>query len=86
MDDLESILRDSGFPYEIIQHGSQLRSAQEGADYFKIETGQTARTLILRSDNNDPLSVDLRGSRSANFDAENQSSRFGKIKRGHRFF
>ncbi len=49
MDDLVAILRGSKLPFEIIQHEAPIRSAQEGADYFKIEIDQTARTLILSS-------------------------------------
>ncbi|MHB1627225.1 MAG: aminoacyl-tRNA deacylase [Bacilli bacterium] len=50
MDDLRILLQDSGFPFEIIQHENPIHSAQEGADYFGIDIGQTARTLVLRSD------------------------------------
>jgi prolyl-tRNA editing enzyme YbaK/EbsC (Cys-tRNA(Pro) deacylase) len=45
-----SILDDFHAEYEIINHTKHLNSAQEGAEYFGIEIGQTAPTLILKTE------------------------------------
>lgn len=50
MDKLVSILEKNQIDYEIIKHSKQLHTAQEGADYFGIHIGQTAPTLILKTD------------------------------------
>ncbi|TBL81353.1 aminoacyl-tRNA deacylase [Paenibacillus thalictri] len=50
MRDIAAYLRENQILYEIIEHDVTLRSAQEGAAYFGIEMGQTAPTLILKSD------------------------------------
>ncbi|WNS41099.1 YbaK/EbsC family protein [Paenibacillus sp. MMS20-IR301] len=50
MNNLKSILQEKEVQYEIIHHEKQIRTAQEGADYFGIEIGQTAPTLILKSE------------------------------------
>lgn len=50
MDNLKAILQEKGVQYEIIHHEKQIRTAQEGADYFGIEIGQTAPTLVLKSE------------------------------------
>jgi len=50
MSELEAILKDNKIDYEIINHESSIRSAQEGAEYFGIEMGQTAPTLVLKSE------------------------------------
>jgi prolyl-tRNA editing enzyme YbaK/EbsC (Cys-tRNA(Pro) deacylase) len=50
MDNIRTILQNSGVQFEIIHHEKQLRTAQEGADYFGIELGQTAPTLVLKSE------------------------------------
>jgi Cys-tRNA(Pro)/Cys-tRNA(Cys) deacylase len=50
MDNLKAILQKNNVPFEIIHHEHPIRSAQEGADYFGIEIGQTAPTLVLKSD------------------------------------
>lgn len=44
------ILQEKEIQYEIIHHEKQIRTAQEGADYFGIEIGQTAPTLVLKSE------------------------------------
>src|SRR5690606_29547632 len=36
--------------YEVIKHSKPLKSAQEGAHYFGIEIGQTAPTLIIKTE------------------------------------
>ncbi|MBO9606466.1 MAG: YbaK/EbsC family protein [Paenibacillaceae bacterium] len=50
MDQLKTILQNKGIPYEIIPHEKPIRTAQEGAAYFGIEIGQTAPTLVLKSE------------------------------------
>jgi Cys-tRNA(Pro)/Cys-tRNA(Cys) deacylase len=50
LEDLKTILQKSMFAYELIQHEQPIRTAQEGADYFGIEIGQTAPTLIIKTD------------------------------------
>lgn len=50
MEYLKSILDKSKYSFELIQHKVPLRSAQEGADYFNIDIGQTAPTLIIKTD------------------------------------
>ena len=50
MDSLDSILKNSGYDYELITHEKPIHTAQEGAEYFDIEIGQTAPTLILKID------------------------------------
>ncbi|WP_025718373.1 aminoacyl-tRNA deacylase [Paenibacillus sp. 1-18] len=50
MDKLVSILSEHNVDYEIIQHTAQINTAQEGAEYFGIEIGQTAPTLILKTE------------------------------------
>ncbi len=50
MDHLKTRLQESGVPFEILHHEKQIRTAQEGADYFGIEIGQTAPTLVLKSE------------------------------------
>ncbi len=47
MDNLKTILQEKEVQYEIIHHEKQIRTAQEGVDYFGIEIGQTAPTLVL---------------------------------------
>lgn len=44
------MLQEKQAQYEIIRHEKQIRTAQEGAEYFGIEIGQTAPTLVLRSE------------------------------------
>lgn len=50
MEELISILDNQQIDYEIIRHSKQINSAQEGAEYFGIHMGQTAPTLILKTD------------------------------------
>lgn len=45
-----SILSESDIEHEWIPHSNPILTAQDGADYFGIEAGQTAPTLILKSD------------------------------------
>lgn len=47
---LLSLLEERRLEYEIIKHDKPLKTAQEGAEIFGIEIGQTAPTLILKTD------------------------------------
>lgn len=47
---LETMLQDNQVEYEIIQHTATIRTAKEGAALLGIEIGQTAPTLVLRSE------------------------------------
>lgn len=51
MDKLISILEQNKVQYEILRHAHTIRTAQEWADYFGIEIGQTAPILLLKSEN-----------------------------------
>jgi prolyl-tRNA editing enzyme YbaK/EbsC (Cys-tRNA(Pro) deacylase) len=50
MDKLVAILNKYDIDYEIIKHNKQINTAQEGAEYFGINIGQTAPTLILKTE------------------------------------
>jgi len=50
MENLKAILEKYTYSYELLYNETSLKSAQEGADYFKIEIGQTAPTLIIKTD------------------------------------
>ncbi|WP_410511513.1 YbaK/EbsC family protein [Paenibacillus sp. BR2-3] len=50
MDKLVSLLDEQDIDYEIIKHLKQINTAKEGAEYFGIEIGQTAPTLILKTE------------------------------------
>lgn len=50
MNNLKTFFEKSTYSYELIYHETSLRSAQEGADYFNIDIGQTAPTLIIKTD------------------------------------
>ena len=50
MDNLIASLQESGVQFEITHHEKQICTAQEGADYFGIKIGQTAPTLVLKSE------------------------------------
>lgn len=47
---LQGILERSKYTYEIIQHEKPILSKQDGTKYFGIEVGQTAPSLILKTD------------------------------------
>ncbi|XID94935.1 aminoacyl-tRNA deacylase [Paenibacillaceae bacterium WGS1546] len=49
MDKLIAKLKNQHIDFEIIEHSKQLKTAQEGAEYFGIHIGQTAPTLILKT-------------------------------------
>ena len=50
MKELEGILEKSKYTYEIIRHEKPILSRQAGSEYFGIEVGQTAPTLIIKTD------------------------------------
>ncbi|AFM01659.1 MULTISPECIES: aminoacyl-tRNA deacylase [Desulfitobacterium] len=50
MENLQALLKETNVPFELINHDIEIRTAQEGAAYFKINVGQTAPTLILKTD------------------------------------
>ena len=50
MENLQAILKRNNVPFELIDHDIAIRTAQEGAEYFGINVGQTAPTLILKTD------------------------------------
>lgn len=63
MDMVKNILENSNSDYEFIFHEKQIYSATEGAEYFGIEAGQTAPTLIIKTDKG-YFSIIFSGSRS----------------------
>lgn len=50
MENLQALLKENNVPFEFIDHDIAIRTAQEGAAYFGINVGQTAPTLILKTD------------------------------------
>jgi Cys-tRNA(Pro)/Cys-tRNA(Cys) deacylase len=50
MDNLKTILQENEVEFEIIHHENPICTAQEGADYFGNKIGQTAPTLVLKSE------------------------------------
>ena len=48
---LLTLLKSKDVSFEMIAHPQTIRSAQEGADYFGIEIGQTAPHLVLETEN-----------------------------------
>ncbi len=63
MDIIENIMEMSGYNYEFIFHEKQIISAMDGAKYFGIEPGQTAPTLIIKTEQGH-FSLVFSGSRS----------------------
>jgi len=47
---IKGILERCGYKYEIIQHEKPILSREAGSTYFGIEVGQTAPSLILKTD------------------------------------
>ncbi|MGE5379807.1 MAG: aminoacyl-tRNA deacylase [Methylocystaceae bacterium] len=47
---LRAALDECNFKFELIPQDHQIKTAQEGADYFGIAIGQTAPTLVLKTD------------------------------------
>ncbi|WP_141432092.1 aminoacyl-tRNA deacylase [Bacillus sp. 03113] len=50
MEELQEILTKSKYTYEILQHKKPILSAEDGSEYFGIEIGQTAPSLIVKTD------------------------------------
>ncbi|KIL39645.1 prolyl-tRNA synthetase [Gordoniibacillus kamchatkensis] len=50
MDELLLMLNNQQIDYGIIEHSIPIHTAQEGAEYFGIHIGQTAPTLILKTE------------------------------------
>jgi len=50
LENLITFLQENEVQFEIMYHENPIRTAQEGAAYFGIEIGQTAPTLILKSE------------------------------------
>lgn len=50
MEQFETLLQENGVPYDLIYHEKKICSSKEGAEYFKIDIGQTAPTLIISTD------------------------------------
>lgn len=50
MNRLITLLNEHDIDYEIIKHTKQISTAQEGAEYFGIHIGQTAPTLIIKTE------------------------------------
>lgn len=47
MQNLEDILKNSGFSYELIHDSKPILTAKDGADHYKIGIGQMAPALVL---------------------------------------
>lgn len=47
MENIKKLLVENKIEFEIIHHEKLIHTAQEGADYFEIEIGQTAPALII---------------------------------------
>ncbi|CAH2214880.1 aminoacyl-tRNA deacylase [Tepidibacter aestuarii] len=50
MENIKNLLKEHGFAFELINNDKPIYTAKEGADYFKINIGQTAATLIIYTD------------------------------------
>ncbi|WP_010240524.1 YbaK/EbsC family protein [Clostridium arbusti] len=50
MENIKDILKKSDFSFELIHNDIPIYTAKEGADYFKINIGQIAPTLIIYTD------------------------------------
>lgn len=50
MNDLQEFLERCEYNYEIIHHEKPMLTRQDGSEYFGIELGQTAPSLILKTD------------------------------------
>lgn len=62
MKTIMTILENSTYSYELIYHEKPIISAEDGADYFRIDKGQTAPTLIVKADK-DFFAIIVSGSR-----------------------
>jgi prolyl-tRNA editing enzyme YbaK/EbsC (Cys-tRNA(Pro) deacylase) len=62
MENLDELLKQHNCDYEWIHHPAAIHTVQDGADFFGIQPGQTAPTLILSSEKGF-LAMILSGSR-----------------------
>jgi len=46
----QKLFQENNVPFELIYHDNPIRTAQEGSRYFGIAIGQTAPTLIIKTD------------------------------------
>lgn len=67
MESIRSLLQENNIQFEFIQHDIPIRTAQDGARYFGIDIGQTAPTLILKTDKG-YYAVAISGNRNVDFD------------------
>jgi len=63
MQELQDILKAFPYKFEIIEHESPIRSREDGKKFFGIEYGQTAPTLILKTDTSDFYALIISGKR-----------------------
>lgn len=77
---LAEILKDTQYGYEIIQHEKPILTREEGSDFLGIEVGQTAPTLILKTDQGF-LGAIISGSREKiNFDKLADLLNYSKVE------
>ncbi len=62
MEPIIRLLQQKQIDYDVLEHESPIRTAEEGARYFGIEPGQTAPALILKADD-DYLCLIISGDR-----------------------
>lgn len=48
--DIKSLLEENNVPFELIYHDSPIHTSEEGSRFFGISVGQTAPTLIIKTD------------------------------------
>lgn len=48
--DLKVLLEENNVPFELIYHDVTIHTAEEGSRFFGISVGQTAPTLIIKTD------------------------------------
>lgn len=48
--EITELLRETKYEYELIQHDRPILTREDGSSYFGIDVGQTAPTLILKTD------------------------------------
>jgi len=63
LEELQRILKKSHYTYEIIEHEKPILSKQDGVNFFGIEVGQAAPTLVLKTDKG-LIALIVSGSRS----------------------
>lgn len=48
--DIRKVLAQTKYDYDIVRHDKPILTREDGAEYFGIDIGQTAPTLILKTD------------------------------------